>query len=747
MIESLVLQGVASFGDSPVSLEGLSQINFFYGANGCGKTTIGRVISDASKFNSCRVVWKGGTPLQTLVYNRDFVEENFSESAELKGVFTLGEQNVEILAKISKLKGETDSLVNKRDKLNLFLKGPDGTSGKEGELKVHEDSFRDHCWEQKTKYDERFKEAFEGFRNSAEKFKAKVLHERDANKGEACELTSLEARAETIFGATPSQEAMLPAFDGGSLVAYEKDAILKKKVIGANDVDIAAMIKVLANSDWIREGRKYFEQNDSQCPFCQQKTPEAFGDSLKKYFNESFESDSDAIDKLCGDYRDEALALQQQIVAICESPSRFIDIEKVELEQQLFDSLVALNLQHLTSKAKEPSAVVQLETLSTVVKAIAQLVDDANIQITTHNKTVANLAQERKQLTADVWKYVLTELQGSLETYDVNRIAVQKAIDRIREQVADCNTAHSQRIVEIRELEKKITSTQPTIDGINSLLTSFGFTGFSLAAAADGKSYRLVRSDGSDAKMTLSEGEKTFVTFLYFYYLLKGSNSQSGATQNRVVVFDDPVSSLDSDVLFIVGSLIKGVFDNARSKDDQIKQVFVFTHNVYFHKEVTFNPRRVNDAMNEETFWVVRKAEANSLVESHTSNPIKTSYELLWSEVRSQAPSRHTIQNTLRRILENYFKILGGVDPDEICGLFDGKEKLICRSLFSWVNDGSHYAHDDLYVSIDDGMVQGYLLVFKKIFEKSRHIAHYDMMMRGAHNGVLPEESPVDTAA
>lgn len=85
-------------------------------------------------------------------------------------------------------------------------------------------------------------------------------------------------------------------------------------------------------------------------------------------------------------------------------------------------------------------------------------------------------------------------------------------------------------------------------------------------------------------------------------------------TTDRIVVFDDPVSSLDSDILFIVGSLIKGLFDEVRTGTGHIKQVFVFTHNVYFHKEVTFNPkRRSNEAMrSEETFWVVRKSDTEA---------------------------------------------------------------------------------------------------------------------------------------
>ena len=86
----------------------------------------------------------------------------------------------------------------------------------------------------------------------------------------------------------------------------------------------------------------------------------------------------------------------------------------------------------------------------------------------------------------------------------------------------------------------------------------------------------------------------------------------------------------------------------------------------------------------------------------------------------------------MRRILENYFKILGGIEFDELCKMFEGREMIICKSLCSWVHDGSHYAHDDLYVSIDDSMVENYLKVFRAIFVKSGHLAHYKMMMGDA---------------
>ncbi len=78
--------------------------------------------------------------------------------------------------------------------------------------------------------------------------------------------------------------------------------------------------------------------------------------------------------------------------------------------------------------------------------------------------------------------------------------------------------------------------------------------------------------------------------------------------------------------------------------------------------------------------------------------------------------------------MENYFKIIGDVNPEKICDKFGGKEKVICSFLFSWLHDGSHYMDDDLYIAADDGQIDLYLKVFRLFFKKGGHIPHYNMM-------------------
>ncbi|MBL4852566.1 MAG: AAA family ATPase [Gammaproteobacteria bacterium] len=728
MIEGIRIKSVASFGDTEQIIDGLSNNNFFYGSNGSGKTTISRVIADEDEYSECSVIWHGGNKLQTLVYNRDFVDKNFNSDAELKGIFTLGEKNEADLKAIEDAKTDADKLEADIQGKKKTLAGDDGTGGKEAELAALENEFEGQCWTLKGKYDEGFKEAFKGVRDKKAKFKTKLLAEVEGNKADLQTLEELKTKCATVFADNLEKMNSIPPLLYSDLVDLETVDILTKKVIGKDDVDIAAMIKKLGNSDWVKQGRAYYDENNDICPFCQQDTDEAFAESLNKYFDETYLNDLGAIDQLATNYEAHSTTIVQRLQSIVDAAPQYLDCEKLDSQKSVVETKISANKQHIGRKKKEASLVVELESLKETLDEISLAIKSANEEIALHNKTVDNIGQEKRTLTSQIWKYVIEEAKPVYDSYTSRKTPLEAAISSLSKGIADKKAEKKIKIDEIRVLEKNITSIQPTVDEINALLSSFGFTGFNIAKSQKDGYYSIVRPDGSEAKETLSEGERSFVTFLYFYHLLKGSTSESGMTENRVVVIDDPVSSLDSDILFIVSNLIKRLFGDIRSGTGYIKQVFVLTHNVYFHKEITFNQKRTDGAMSEETFWIVKKIEQYSSVEKHSDNPVKTSYQLLWNEVKDEKRSILTIQNTLRRILENYFKILGNINNDKIVDMFEGKEKQVCGSLFSWVNDGSHFALDDLYVSCDAAMVDTYLAVFKKIFEKSGHIAHYNMM-------------------
>ena len=747
MIEKIHLKKIASYGQSPEKLDDLAKINFIYGSNGTGKTTISRVVADpdADDHSNCIVAWQAGVPLETLVYNRDFVEKNFNQPDELKGIFTLGEKDKETFDRINLAKGELDRINSSIADLKFNLEGAAGSGGgKVGELKRFEDEFTEECWKLKQKYDTKFQGAFAGARGSKKSFKEKLLDESSGNSSASVPLDDLERRAKTVFGEAPQMEQTLTIPDCRRLIAHESNPILKKKVIGKPDVDIAAMINRLGNSDWVSQGRKYYDPNKQVCPFCQQKTDASLEKSLNDYFDDTFKADSDAIERLHTEYEADSKRLRLALQELLDNPSKRLDVERLKNQTVLLDSRISLNVQRIEEKRRESSNSVKLNSVRENLDKIENLLNTANTEIQMHNTMVANLQTERAELTEQIWRYLLdNEIKSALASYKSKKAGLKAAINNLEEKITNKTKEKQRKEQDIVDLEKGATSIQPTVDAINTLLRSFGFQGFTLAQSERDGFYKIQRFDGSDAKETLSEGERSFIAFLYFYHLVKGSASESGMTSDRVVVFDDPVSSLDSNVLFVVSSLIKELFKDVRDNNSGVKQIFVLTHNAYFHKEVSFDSRRKGgQSFRDETFWTVKRASLVSKVEKHETNPIKSTYELLWTEVREADHSSPSLPNTLRRILEHYFTILGGVDFDDICAKFKGKEKLICKSLFLWVHSGSHSVYDDPGYSPDESGVKTYLDVFKKIFEKTRHIAHYEMMMG---NGTIGTETGVLT--
>ena len=727
MLQEISIAGEASYGATQ-SLTNLKSINFIFGTNGSGKTTISRVIAEPLSRPSCGLVWSAGRKIECLVYNSDFPSRNFA--AQMPGIFTLGEDEAETLTRIEAAAQTVQSFITDIRQLENTLGPIDNTAGKRGEIRNLRLAFEEKCWKVKARHDEYFQDAFSGVRNSKANFCNKILTEWSGNSAAAVTLNELKLRAATVFAKGLERLASLEAFDAADLLALEQTQVLAKKVVGKDDIDIAALIRRLGNSDWVRQGLSYIDAADSQCPFCQQPIENELSQKLNEYFDETYVADIDSIERTRIAYATYSTAMLAGLEAIHAADPKYLNVSAFRAAIDSFSARVQINLGLLDRKRAEASAQIVLDSQSEFAAALATLIDSANAEIGRHNAMVDNLASERATLIDQIWKFLLEESRADLTDYETAKTALDRAVTGVSAGVAAKTTSLAQAKAELRELERGVTSVQPTVTEINAILTSFGFTGFRLATAGDQHSlYEIVRGDGSQAAATLSEGERSFITFLYFYHLIRGSTTTSGMNADRVIVFDDPVSSLDSDVLFIVSSLIKRILDEACGGAGRIKQVFVLTHNIYFHKEVSFDVKRAKECRAHETFWIVRKVNGESTIAGYNYNPISTSYELLWEEVRSQDRSKITIQNTLRRILENYFKILGNLDKDDICAMFEGRDQQICGSLFSWVNDGSHSFNDDLYISADDAMVTRYLDVFRRIFEVTNHAAHYKMMM------------------
>lgn len=721
MIKEVYIKNVATFTQSEANvLSSLSKINFFYGTNGSGKTTISRVIENCQKYPDCNLVWEG-KETEIFVYNEEFVQGNFLQS-EIQGVFTLGEKAKQIE---EEMQGKVEGIAKIKEKLDNFEKSQ--------EQKIQEkqdaiNSFSDSCWWLKGKYENekyRFHEAFRGYRDSKEKFKEKLLTYLEREVSEPKTIEYLKEKAETVFANNPQRVIPPEVIDTSKLEELEKNEVLSVKIIGKEDINISALISKLGNSDWVKAGIQYFEKSEDVCPFCQQSTLEiSLKAQLEKYFDETFSSQMEQLTRLQHEYEtttDQIIAGVQQVL---RSDNPFIDKDTLSDKLDVLLTQKELNENIISEKLEKPSLSFSLESSEPTLQDINEIIRLVSERSLKHNETVSNLEDEKELLKEQIWQFIADEISPEHKRFLVKKNNIQKGIDGIQKATETHNSKLKKAERELQKLESTITSVAPTTKMINGMLRDFGFTNFSITESSSKQGfYEVLRPDGKDAKKTLSEGEKTFLTFLYFYQRVKGSNTSTGTTSEKIVVFDDPISSLDSNILFIVSSLIRNLIDDIKNGDGYIKQVFVLTHNVYFHKEVSFKYEG-----NNIKHFLLKKDNGLSSAVTCERNPVQSSYQLLWDEVRNG--NGLNIRNAMRRILETYFQHYGDTKLEDIYKEFEGDKQIVCRSLISWIHDGSHSITDDLFVNYGEDLVIKYKDVFREIFEKKNHIAHYNMMMK-----------------
>lgn len=348
MIEGLKIAGCASYSAEGQNLTELRKINFIYGANGSGKTSISRVIAAPADHPACAIRWANQRPLECLVYNADFVERNFRSS--LPGIFTLGEHDAAVLDQIEQARKDVADIEHDISARNIALNGKDDAPGKLGERASLRENIENECWKLKNRHDAEFQPAFTGVRGSKASFCDKILSEWTSNQAAIHPLEDLKKRAAIIFEKGFTRESLVPVPDSAELTRLEALPILTKMVVGKGDVDIAGLINRLGNSDWVKQGAGYFAQSTPQCPFCQQDVEADLAKRIGGYFDEAYDRDIADIARLVAGYEAAVAAYRQSLVGIAQAGSRYIDADELAGLIERVTTRLELNRQHIVRK-------------------------------------------------------------------------------------------------------------------------------------------------------------------------------------------------------------------------------------------------------------------------------------------------------------------------------------------------------------------------------------------------------------
>ena len=311
MIKSIKLKNCATYPDTGVYIQNCQKINFFYGSNGSGKSTIGNFLRNPtdSQYQDCNIDWGSDPQIDVIVYNREFREKNFKEN--IAGVFTLGQATIDDIKALDEMKKQ-------REQKNAdYITRKNTLEKKKEEENNCKEKFKDAAWDKIFKpNDAEFQDAFTGMRNNKERFREEVIKNFQTSHSSSASRENLLLRAKTLFTQKPETCANIP-WNIDHLIAeiaeVETAPIWSKIIVGNKDLPIGKFIEKMNNADWVSQGRKYIHDK-GVCPFCQQFTiTQELRKQLDDFFSGEYEQDVNIITNLIARYRSRTEELLQYV--------------------------------------------------------------------------------------------------------------------------------------------------------------------------------------------------------------------------------------------------------------------------------------------------------------------------------------------------------------------------------------------------------------------------------------------------
>jgi wobble nucleotide-excising tRNase len=749
MISSITIKNVATFDNESKPIKNLKKVNFFFGYNGTGKSTIARFLQNidfpenkkSPNFKECSQTGYNSQNQQIVTFNDIFINDNFIQNDSLNGIFSLNKKNEVIDAQITSLYQlikEYEERIKNIENKNIILKTKQKN---EYELLLSK------CWDFRGKFDTFVKIKLE-YPGRKESHLNKIREELHRGIKDVYDIPELF----NIYNSLYENEILEIPISIDTInyktirdIERELSVLLNEVIIGNEDVDIADLIKVLDNRNWVENGTEYLKISKNICPFCQKPT---IDDDLKnqftKYFDNLYKNKIERIKELYSRYNNSS---KQFLLRLHEIGKLYNKDNMVLNEYSALKELFDANMIIISDKIQRPNEKMNIKSLMTHKKYLSGIIKT----IKDANNVFNRLDDNKKQLKQMIWHYISHKCSSIISDFDRRNkkygkieIVSLRLINSIERKINDLR-------IEIEYLQSQTVNTEEAVKNINNILINSGFEGFEIKEISKSNNiskYQLKRPCNAtmqDTFKTLSEGEKNFISFLYFYQLCIGTDNIQNSTKKKIIVIDDPISSLDSQALFIVSTLIRTLIqkkDNKKNKNnfniELIDQFFLFTHNTYFYKEITFRRFICDDI----SYYLITKNKNITFVEYKSKLIISDDYELLWDTIKSvknKLPDDNSlnilISNAMRRIIESYVNFIGiGKSSWDALIKVNKKEQnyFIWSAFISILNAESHKVslYDTIYYQRLANVQPKILFdTFEKLFEEIGN-EHYQYMMK-----------------
>lgn len=469
---------------------------------------------------------------------------------------------------------------------------------------------------------------------------------------------------------------------------------------------------------WVQSGIK-FHKNETNCRFCTKELPYNRVTDLNTYYSKKLKEIQALIETTFSEIISEKEKLKIKFPDkknlgdnyqndYSNALEEFSEAIKRYIEQlQILENDLKRKPNSYFSSISAKS--IELVTLDTALQKI-------NESIKKHNSWLKEFDDIKSKALAKLLDHYVAEylLSESYLDKEANIKRASNVISKI-DALVDSNK------IEVSKLEAKLKSLVKGQEELNATL-SILLHRDDLKIKISNNKFTLERRGYPISN--LSEGEKSAIAFAYFLTELKSLRIEEPSRLPKTVIFiDDPISSLDSNHIFQVRSLIQEFFN-----EDDYAQIFISTHNFEFFSvmrdsNLYKNFKGNQDAGKRPFFWIRRRDDNTSTIEKlpKTFSEYKSEYVALFHLLKdyNENPSKQDFQyavllpNAVRRFIELYTAMKYPSSHDSV----DERAKLVFDNgsktphgvkLLHWFSHQLQFEkvqqHDDKLLQIDDAI-------------------------------------------
>lgn len=586
----------------------LEDINILYGRNYSGKTTLSRVFRyletgvglekyvnasfelELGDGKTLTRVLEAENSIQVRVFNEDFVREklyfvNDPNGSSSVAPFAVFGDNADIEREIQSLREQLgDSIEGQETKLYLDrVNTTKAWKDAEKEYRRVEKELQERLSKKATDREQgiKYKSDLYGDQNyTVVKLKSDISKVSSTDQLSEIEIEhckqSLREQYKTI--------SSIEEFRGEDFVSLnERVRVLVEQAIVAEG-KIAELVSDAMANKWVEEGYHMHEGKDC-CLFCGNSITPSRWQQLEQHYDQSTKELQDKLSKAEKFLIAEIQRADDMYALKVEDYYQNFHVEVQAILEQLdaCRNAYTLALRGMLDQVQQRSRAIHSKLSYTNYPFDSQQLQNVHQRIqaliSQAQEYANNLSHQQEETRC---KLRLSEVARFKE--DIGYECLCADIRQKEQIVSEKNRLKEEAERKVAELEREITqkerlrlNEEAAAVKVNQILQSyFGHQYIELRAieGTDGVQFDVCRQ--GEKAYNLSEGERNLVAFAYFVTKLEDVDTKS---TKPIIWIDDPISSLDSNHIFFIYSLIsQEIVDNG----DKWSQLFLSTHNLEF---------------------------------------------------------------------------------------------------------------------------------------------------------------------